>query len=254
MRICTAKSELKNKSRIEVSARKVIMNCTVLDGCAILWLVSWPTSSDTIPATVMGYLNSFCVLIQKYLSTGDVYLVFDRYITFSTKGSYRKARGSEGCPVYQLSASSPLPPRKQVLNNAINKKQLIQIIVDYFKADQTVLQGCKSKLIITGQDDTPIEISSCGTIIRREDLNTKHEEADVIVVAHAIYAAEVESKKVFVVADDTDIYVLVLHHYMKRNLDMPMIMQATRKARASVDIKATVEYLQDIIPDLLAAH
>ena len=116
------------------------------------------------------------------------------------------------------------------------------------------MQGCKSKLIITGQDDTPIEISSCGTIIRREDLNTKHEEADVIVVAHAIYAAEVESKKVFVVADDTDIYVLVLHHYMKRNLDMPMIMQTTRKARASVDIKATVEYLQDIIPDLLAAH
>ena len=116
------------------------------------------------------------------------------------------------------------------------------------------MQGCKSKLIITGQDDTPIEISSCGTIIRREDLNTKHEEANVIVVAKAIYAAEVESKKVVVVADDTDIYVLVLHHYMKRNLDMPMIMQTTRKARASVDIKATVEYLQDIIPDLLAAH
>ena len=118
------------------------------------------------------------------------------------------------------------------------------------------MQGCKSKLIITGQDDTPIEISSCGTIIRREDLNTKHEEADVIVAAQAIYAAEVESKKVVVVADDTDIilYVLLLHHYMKRNLDMPMIMQTTRKATASVDIKATVEYLQDIIPDLLAAH
>ena len=40
MRICKAKSELKNKSRIEVSARKVIMNCIVLDGCAMLWLVS----------------------------------------------------------------------------------------------------------------------------------------------------------------------------------------------------------------------
>ena len=97
---------------------------------------------------------------------------------------------------------------------------------------------------------TPIQISPCGTIRGREDLKTKHEEADVIVVAQAIYAAEVESKKAVVVADDTDIYVLLLHHYMNRNLDMPMIMQATRKARASVDIKATVEYLQDIIPDL----
>ena len=33
-----------------------------------------------------------------------------------------------------------------------------------------------------------------------------------------------------------------------------MIMQATRKARADVDVKATIEHLQDIIPDLLAAH
>ena len=46
-----------------------------------------------------------------------------------------------------------------------------------------------------------------GAIIRREDVKTKHEEADVTVLAQAIYAAEVESKKVVVVADDTDIYV-----------------------------------------------
>ena len=78
------------------------------------------------------------------------------------------------------------------------------MIVDFFKADHTVMQGYKNKLIITGQDDTPIEISPCGTIIGREDLKTKHDKADVIVVVQAIYAAEVESKKV--VVDDADIY------------------------------------------------
>ena len=39
------------------------------------------------------------------------------------------------------------------------------------------------------------------TITGREDLKTKHKEADVIFVALAIYAAEVEIKKVVVVAD-----------------------------------------------------
>ena len=75
------------------------------------------------------------------------------------------------------------------------------MIVDFFKADHTVMQGYKNKLIITGQDDTPIEISPCGTIIGREDHKTKHKEADVIVVAQAINAAEVEIKKVVFVAD-----------------------------------------------------
>ena len=50
-------------------------------------------------------------------------------------------------------------------------------------------------MIITGQYDTLFEISPCGTIIGREDLKTKHEETDVMVVAQVIYAAEVKSKK-----------------------------------------------------------
>ena len=87
-------------------------------------------------------------------------------------------------------------------------------------------------------------------------MKTKHEEADVIVVAQAIYAAEVKSKKMVIVTDDVDIglHVLLSHHDMEINLDASMIMQDTRKTRASVDIKVTVSHLQDIIPNLSALH
>ena len=78
MRICKAKSDLKNSTRVEVSARNLEeMDCTVLDGCAVLWTVPWPASSTTNPALVIHYVNSFKKLVERKLRSGDVYVVFD---------------------------------------------------------------------------------------------------------------------------------------------------------------------------------
>jgi len=59
-----------------------------------------------------------------------MYLVFDRYMQFSTKCPAIKARGAGDCRIYKLSANSPLPPQKQILSVTDNKKQLIQIIIE----------------------------------------------------------------------------------------------------------------------------
>ena len=41
-----------------------------------------------------------------------------------------------------------------------------------------------NKLVITGQEKTPIEISYGGVIIQRHDIATTHKEADNIIVQH----------------------------------------------------------------------
>ena len=125
MRICKSKADLKKSTKVEVSLRNTdTINCSILDGCAILWCVVWPTSSPTSQALVRDYVESFKKYLQLHLSLGDVYLVFDRYIEFNTKCSARKARGPGGFRVYKTSANSPLPPQKQVLITvAENKKQ-----------------------------------------------------------------------------------------------------------------------------------
>ena len=131
MRICKSKVDLKKNTRVEATSRNAnVINCTILDGCAILWCVAWPTSSPTSQALVRDYVESFKKYLQLHLSQGDVYLVFDRYIEFSTKCSARKARGLGCCRIYKLYANSPLPPQKQILTVAENKKKLIQIIAD----------------------------------------------------------------------------------------------------------------------------
>ena len=129
-----------------------------------------------------------------------------------------------------------------------NKKQLIGILVESIKADAV------HKLIITGQAEVPTEMSPGNIVIERNDLKTTHEEADPIVVAQAMYVEKVEGKSVSVVADDTDIYALLLHHYFYLDLHVPMIMESPKKERSCIDIPATVDKNKDIIPDLLAAH
>lgn len=255
MWICNSKADLKKNTRVEVSMRNMErMDCTVLDGCAILWCITWPTSSPTNQAPAKFYVESFEIYLQQWLSQGDVYLVFDKYIDFSTKYSTRKARGPGGCKVFQLSANAPLPPQKQVLTVSENKRQLIQIIVETLVAEAVVPGGYRSRLVITGQEATPIEIAPGGTVIRRQDLKTTHEEADTIIVAQAIYAAKEEGKQVIVVSDDTDVYILLLYHYYAESLTVPVKLHSTQAGRACIDVTATVRKLKDTVLELLPAH
>ncbi len=60
------------------------------------------------------------------------------------------------------------------------------------------------KLVLTGSDHVPVEINR-GVIIKRQDMKTTQEEADTTIVQQV---AEVKAKKV---ADDTDMFVLLLH-------------------------------------------
>jgi hypothetical protein len=120
--------------------------------------------------------------------------------------------------------------------------------------EATVPGGYQSKLVVTGQDPTPTEISAGGITISRQDLKTTHEEADEIVVAQAIYAATEEGKHVGVVADDTDVYIMLLYHYYSQSLTAPMTLIPTRQERALIDIGATVDKLGELCLELLPAH
>ena len=114
-------------------------------------------------------MESFKQYLQWHLSSGDVYLIFDRYIEYSTKYSARKARGPGGCKVFQLSFNSPLPSQEQILTVSENKRELIHIIVETLVAEAIVPGNYPSRLIITGQEPTPIEIAPHGVVIQGKE-------------------------------------------------------------------------------------
>lgn len=252
MRICKSKADLKNRlSRLESSrvADATTHGATILDGSAVLWVVHWPAKG-----VVSDYISNFKSYLQRQLRTCDVYLVFDRYRDYSTKASTRDERECEASRVYQLTENMPLPSQKAILTVAANKKQLTSMICENVIKDQS-FHGHTSvnKLVITGTNNAPTEIHK-GVIIHRRDISTSHEEADNIIVQQAILCAKMKSNTINVVADDTDVFLLLLYHYFEENLYNEFTMRSPIQERSVIDIKATVEAHKPIIPGLLAAH
>ena len=94
-----------------------------------------------------------------------------------------------------------------------------------------------------------------GKTINRQDLRSTHEDADVIIIQHAI-SSSMNGKRVTVMCEDTDVFVLLLHFYhkWKNNGLFTIIMAPIVKERAVVDTGATAAAHSDIADDILAVH
>ena len=160
--------------------------CTVIDGCALL--VDSSVASIHLDAKAIS--EGLCEEIQTSYQGepgvcmhGDVYLT-DMKISVRSLLHARISRMTKGCKVFQLCPTAPLPSQKVTLTITQNKKQLIDIICKDLHSD-TDFHGRntgKHKLVITGQEETPVEISCGGVVIQRRDIATTHEEADNIIV------------------------------------------------------------------------
>ena len=106
-----------------------------------------------------------------------------------------------------------LPPQKFMLTLIRNKVQLIDLICEGMAFHKDDISH--HKFVLTGSDPVPVEINK-GVIIKRQDVKTKQEEADTMVVQQV---EEVKAKKVLVVAEDTDIIVYL---FFGLDHDMPM--------------------------------
>ena len=109
-------------------------------------------------------------------------------------------------------------------------------------------------LTIAGVSEIPVEITD-GKTINRQDLRSTHEEADVIITQHAI-SSSMNGKRVTVLCENTDVFVLLLHFYhkCKNNGLSTIIMAPLVKERAVVDIGATAAAHSDIADNILAVH
>ena len=103
----------------------------------------------------------------------------------------------------------PAPAKQQVLTNTKNKlnAMLAEGLLDshfYNNATQ------KHSLVIVGVGDVPVEIDR-GVRIDRHDLCSS-QEADILITQHAI-ALGLLGNSVYVLCDDTDVFVLLVHFY-----------------------------------------
>ena len=80
---------------------------------------------------------------------------------------------------------------------------------------------------------------------------TTQEEGDTLIVQQV---SHVEDGTVLVVADDTDIFVLLLYFCHQGSISCKVLMVSPIQGRSVLDINAAAEEHSSIVPDLLAAH
>ena len=252
MRIAKAKASLKKQLQVEVSDRTTgPVDTVIIDGSALLWVIPFPAEG-----VVKDYLTNFKLHIGKLLEKSNVYLVFDRYYDYSTKGSTRCARATGASRVYQLHANSRLPAQKVLLTVTENKVQLMQLIISDFLDDDTFQAEHTQthKLVLTGENETPAEISQ-GSVSERKDLETTHEEADNVIVQQVLSCTKNErTAKLSVICDDTDVFVLLLYYYNKTGMTNRVFMESPIKGRSIIDVEKTVDKHRDIVDEILPVH
>lgn len=107
-------------------------------------------------------------------------------------------------------------------------------------------------MVVTGENSCPLEVRNEESKTRY-DLETHQEEADVIIVQQVLHCVG-EVRQIAVVSDDTDVFVLLLHHYQMAGVEVPLTMESPSKERAILNIKVTQAKHRDIVKNLLPAH
>ena len=112
-------------------------------------------------------------------------------LCYTSRGAM--AGTTETSTVQKLKVTTELPSQKVILTLTENKKQLIDIICNELMRDVSFHRDHiqNPKLVITPQDITPTEISNGGVIINRRDMDTSHEEEDIITVQQMFIVASI---------------------------------------------------------------
>ena len=174
-----------------------IKNCDtyVLDGGAFLHRVRWSTGMKfiAIAEVYMKYIR------KNYRS--NITVVFDGYLDESTKRHEHLRRNSvpQSCNV-NICADNQVPlTQGRFLSNTVNKADLIELLSLNLKEAGFSIVNC------TG-------------------------DADSTIVETALADAQKNLGSVTVVADDTDIAVMLVHHWHKNMVEVYYLQE--RRARA----------------------
>jgi len=244
----TSKSVLKNKLQVLCGMRnRQIPKVVILDGCALLWTVPWPAS----PAKVSAFIDAAVASITERMETTTIlHVVFDRYYSLSTKSACRTARQKGLSRVYKLTEESPLPKQAMVMNVSANKMQVIQMIVDRLCLVQ-IPHG--KRVVVTGPEPHPVQVG-----IGKWQTPITHEEADVIMAYHMMQEAEAGHSPISVVSDDTDVFLILVHHLHAHVNSLPHNIQVTMegcsRSHAIIDVNKIVQQHNAVIPNLLGVH
>lgn len=194
-----------------VISSEVDVSVTVIDGYAVMQQMVWP-KVGTIGDSCNQYAHHVMNNYQKNINQ-KAYVVFDSYDVVTMKEPEQKRRCLKTVgPDVIVHRDLPIPPNKaSFLSNKRNKQSYIKLLSKYLL-------------------ERTIAVEHAGD----------EGDADVVIVRAACNFAE-SGKSVAVVSEDTDVFILLLHHIKQH---VKMYMQSRSR---TIDIGAAHQALGDDI-------
>ena len=109
---------LDERAESNCSFRGTTPDMTIVDGCAVLWKIQWPSANGT----VQDFVKGFHKFVYDMLKKNDVMIIFDRYYDYSIQSVARENRNViQSSKRVKITLTGPAHDKNVVLVNKDNK-------------------------------------------------------------------------------------------------------------------------------------
>ena len=190
-------------------------DCIVFDGMAIIQMLPAPTDpKETYQQMAAAFWSH---VFHCSYGVSNIHMVFYRYEPNSLKSQARQKRGenvSSHAPV-TMQNNMTIVDWKKILASIRSKQELTKLYTKYLTENcHGILQENVTVFVASGIGQKAIKVSN-SVVSYEQDLESNHEEADSRMILHLAFAGSSGAKKAVVVSPDTDVFVLLVHHYVK---------------------------------------
>ena len=206
----------------------------IVDGMAELQSLDKPAVIATCAHLAEHFTEK---VLQKYVESDELHLVFDRYdFPLSLKSATRVRRqGDQHSVYYRVTDSTHIAkvPMKRLLSHERTKMEL----TEYLSAKVIQRSECIGKNVIVAWG------CHCqGTRFDVTHLRSNQEEADTKIILHAVDAASRGATEITIHSPDTDVFVLSLRRYPQLCSDVRFVTGTGQRHRV-INLKHVVQAL-----------
>lgn len=173
-------------------------------------------------------------VVDKSRNVPCVHVVFDNYFTEGSLKSQTRQRQGQQSSSYSaqthLQPNMSIPDWKKVLSNSDSKREVTHLYTKHIALHAFEIVDSRKTIFVSGGFGLKtLKITHyCVSFV--EELHSNQEEADTRLILHAEYCSLHGSNSVVVISPDTDVLVLLVHHFESLGLKQ-LFFKTGRKQR-----------------------
>ncbi|KAK3917997.1 LexA repressor [Frankliniella fusca] len=200
----------------------------IIDGQALIMSIGKPHNAQTFGDLANAVTNRIKSLSSNYQR---VDVVFDRYNKHSIKAETRQKRTATSRPIRRAITSRAVPLPKS-WSNYITLEENKSELADFISNEILTANYGQTTVVVAGGFTDELQVNASNGM-DCSSLQSTHEESDTRVILHAVNSPH---SRVVVSARDTDVFVLLLHHFKSMKCKECFMMAGTAKDRKYVPI------------------